>query len=384
MIVSNIELREALDLLEKKEIEYNSDLDEKTFFVNITTQKDFDKIANMHKTPLKSIKKIMDSIEKLNTIEYFNKYKEKLKDAKKSLSLIYSDIYTNNSEIEIERDIKNIIVSCITDYDLEIKNNSTSKDREKLDYSQKRQSVIDSVVNAIKLSNKNNSELEEPKIIKGTSRNTRQGFYFNKEAEYNTKSMLSSFFSHLFNMQIDSINKALEIDTYEKLVSSIRYCTSRADIKTKWEENLSKFISNSTKNKEYITDSTNSQIGNTLGEMSLSYFKYYTQSDNDWNLIVMDQPEDNISNLKISSKLIKFFNSIRDSKQLILATHNPLLVVNLDVDNVVYVKNINSNLSFESGCLEFEDDKTNILQIIADNMDGGTESIEKRLKVYGK
>lgn len=383
-IIRNIESCEASDLLEKREIEYNSDLNEKTYFINITYQKDFDKIINEHKSPLQKVGKIIDSLKKLNSIDYFNKYQNKLKDVINTLNFIYTEISSINNKIEIESALKNIILSCITDYELEIKGNSSSRDREELEYSRKRQSVIDSVVNAVRFSNIKSSEIKEPEIFEGISRNARQGFYFNKEAEYNNKSMLNSFFSHMFNRQIDSLKKAIGIDTYGKYVAAIRNCTSKADIKTKWEENLNKFLSKSIKDKEYITDGTNSQIGNTLGEMSLSFFKYYTKSCNDWNSIVMDQPEDNISNLKISSRLVKFFNSIRDSKQLVIATHNPLLVVNLDVDNVVYVKNINGNLTFESGCLEFEDNDTNILKIIADNMDGGTESIKKRLKVYGK
>jgi len=61
-----------------------------------------------------------------------------------------------------------------------------------------------------------------------------------------------------------------------------------------------------------------------------------------------------------------------------------LLVVNLDVDNVIFVKNENGILSIDGGCLEYEDENVNILEIIAQSMDGGKETIERRLKVYGK
>lgn len=59
-------------------------------------------------------------------------------------------------------------------------------------------------------------------------------------------------------------------------------------------------------------------------------------------------------------------------------------MVNLDVDNVIYIQNRDGELSIKSGYLEYEDEETNILDIIAQNMDGGMECIEKRLKVYGK
>lgn len=81
--------------------------------------------------------------------------------------------------------------------------------------------------------------------------------------------------------------------------------------------------------------------------------------------------------------LLDISTQIRDKKQIVFVTHNPLLVVNLDVDNVIFVKNINGNISINNGCLEYEDEQTDILDLIAKNMDGGKETIEKRLKVYG-
>lgn len=181
-----------------------------------------------------------------------------------------------------------------------------------------------------------------------------------------------------------SLEDVVNIDTNGKLVQAIRGCTSEADIDNKWKENFEKFLRDSVQVKDYITDDSNKRIGNTLGEMSLSYYKYFTQDVEDWNILIIDQPEDNISNNNISKYLISYFNSLRDKRQLIFVTHNPLLVVNLDVDNVIYVQNNDDNLSITSGRLEYEDENTNILEIVAKNMDGGKESIEKRLKVYGK
>lgn len=78
--------------------------------------------------------------------------------------------------------------------------------------------------------------------------------------------------------------------------------------------------------------------------------------------------------------MLDYFNSVRDKKQIIFVTHNPLLVVNLDVDNVIYVsKSRNNKLSIKSGCLESSD----IIDIVSQNLDGGKEALERRLKVYG-
>ena len=50
---------------------------------------------------------------------------------------------------------------------------------------------------------------------------------------------------------------------------------------------------------------------------------------------------------------------------------------------MIYVEKNNNKINITSGCLEFEDDNINMLELIAENMDGGKDSIEKRLKVYG-
>ena len=73
---------------------------------------------------------------------------------------------------------------------------------------------------------------------------------------------------------------------------------------------------------------------------------------------------------------------MRDDKQIILVTHSPLLVINQDVDNVIVLnedKDTNK-LKVQCGCLESE----GILDQVAEKMEGGTEAVRKRLRVYGE
>ena len=68
-----------------------------------------------------------------------------------------------------------------------------------------------------------------------------------------------------------------------------------------------------------------------------------------------------------------------------LVTHNPQFLINLDVDNVIYLyRNSSGDLDIKYGALEYEDNNTNILKIIADNIDGGIETINRRWKRYDK
>ena len=137
--------------------------------------------------------------------------------------------------------------------------------------------------------------------------------------------------------------------------------------------------------KNYIVDVSNDErtLGSTLGEQSLAYFKYITEYETDKCIFLIDQPEDHISNNNISRRLIKYLNSIRKRKQIVIVTHNPLLVVNQDVEQVIFVEKNNNKINIISGCLELENKDINMLKLIADNMDGGKTAIEKRLRVYG-
>lgn len=120
-------------------------------------------------------------------------------------------------------------------------------------------------------------------------------------------------------------------------------------------------------------------MGNTLGEKSLVYYKYLTyEENNEYNILYIDQPEDNISNIRIASDLKNYLNNLRNNKQIIFVTHNPLLVINLDVDNVIIMENKGGKIDIQSGCLEYNDN----LNRIAELLDGGKELIEKRLKLY--
>ena len=147
-----------------------------------------------------------------------------------------------------------------------------------------------------------------------------------------------------------------------------------------FDARVKKFIDDEEKcTYEVLEATSHKKMGNTLGEKSLVYYKYITYEEiDDFNILFIDQPEDNISNIRIASDLKDYLNNLRNKKQIVFVTHNPLLVINLDVDNVIIMENNGGCISIQSGCLEYE----NNLDRIANLLDGGKELIEKRLKLY--
>lgn len=131
-----------------------------------------------------------------------------------------------------------------------------------------------------------------------------------------------------------------------------------------------------------LKNSDNSDEEYSMGMNAKIYFDILYSADNK-NIYIIDQPEDDLSQKSLNESVLGDFKKIAQKKQIIMITHNPQFIVNLDVDNVIYVKKDNSKLYFYSGALEYENEEYSILKIVSENIDGGSESIEKRWKRYG-
>lgn len=61
---------------------------------------------------------------------------------------------------------------------------------------------------------------------------------------------------------------------------------------------------------------------------------YEMQQD---GIYIIDQPEDNISQNAIREYLLDRFKTMGENRQVIMVTHNPQFIVNLDVDNLIFL-----------------------------------------------
>ena len=116
------------------------------------------------------------------------------------------------------------------------------------------------------------------------------------------------------------------------------------------------------------------------------YFDLLSNDVKNTGVYIIDQPEDDVSQPSIKRKLLKDFKKISNHRQVILITHNPQFIVNLDVDNVIFIKKDEDTgkIIIENGALEYKDDNVDILKIVADNIEGGIDSLKERYKKYGK
>lgn len=380
LIISNIEFRQLMDSLNDSVLEYY-DCSVKNYFIVIEPFKKHKAQENIHESKLEAIKSIIRDIRLLKEDVYYSQYITDIDLILEKFNAIEREILKKSNAIKVDSFLRNNILSAVNSYTAEIQEQSSALERTQINNIEKRNSFIDLVVKAMIKRSISKKFPKEPAILSGQSSKELEGFSFNCEAAYNNKNVIEEFYSKMFNKGYRDKDILSTIDSFEGFKDSIRSCTDINTIKEVYERNYNSFQDAMTVCKRYIVEGTKTNLGNTLGELSLAYLKYTIINDT-CPIYLIDQPEDHISNLNISRKLITYFNSIRYKKQIIIVTHNPLLVVNQDADKVVFIAKEGDKIKVEAGSLEYESDEYNILELIAKNMDGGTDSIRKRLKVY--
>ena len=93
--------------------------------------------------------------------------------------------------------------------------------------------------------------------------------------------------------------------------------------------------------------------------------------------LIIDQPEDDLDNALIYDLIVQGIQDTKNNRQLIIATHNPNIVVNGDTELVNVLKFDNGQVQLDKqGGLE----ESNITEAICNIMEGGRQAFEKRYK----
>ena len=308
----------------------------------------------------------------------------KFEQALKSLGEVYNLVLQNYNSKEKINKAKAIVSTKLNAYSTSLNSRRTSNEKRNKDILNGYTNFKNDIVKFIKLKSESNIFPSFPSKIDGVSRKQINDYEFIKTTNYNDLDLKQDFYKACFNDKYtESVLRTIK--TRDVYVSALKGCTSLQALDKYKETKIKGFIDDYSKENTFITEvSSKSSIGNTPGEISLVYYKYLIQEkESDFCILAIDQPEDDINPKRIEEFLLKFLGSIRDKKQVLLVTHNPLLVVNLDVDNVIYLNKNNNEVSIKYGALEY-DEEDNILDLIKENLDGGYKAIEGRLKKYDR
>ena len=226
-----------------------------------------------------------------------------------------------------------------------------------------------------------------------TLKKTKTDIHTNTVYKYNFNSKLclsefdESYVKKLFK---DSFTKATTTSVFdmtkEDLTAALPYFSGSAeDALEKLKESIEKIIDDDFKNKYTITeDGTDKTQELSAGLNAKIYFDLLSYENSNNGIYLIDQPEDNISQKAIKDYLLDRFKTMGERRQVIIVTHNPQFIVNLDVDNVIYISKQNSEIKIQSGALEYKNDEYSILDIISTHIDGGLDTLRRRWKRYEK
>jgi len=134
------------------------------------------------------------------------------------------------------------------------------------------------------------------------------------------------------------------------------------------------------------------------GKRSFALLKVLIESDKSKWPIILDQPEDDLDANSISKGLSKFLKGKKKYRQIIIASHNPNLVVGADSEQIIIAnqegsdsKNRSKRFEYMSGSIEntYIDEEEScylyckgIKEHICDILEGGEESFKKRQNKY--
>lgn len=147
---------------------------------------------------------------------------------------------------------------------------------------------------------------------------------------------------------------------------------------------------------EYQGDQINDM---SPGKKSFVLLRLLVDLDNSKCPILIDQPEDDLDNRSIYNQVVKFLRRRKTERQIIIATHNPNLVLGADAEQIIVAnqdgkdtKNLSSKFEYVSGGIEHTkiEDKTvnevlykrGIQEHVCEILEGGEEAFTKRKSKY--
>ena len=141
--------------------------------------------------------------------------------------------------------------------------------------------------------------------------------------------------------------------------------------------NLKTLLTYQTPNKFTITYRGKELQHHSLGQRASALILFVlSQREND--LIIIDQPEDDLDNQTIYEDVIKLVRKMKPKVQFIFATHNPNIPVLGDADQIHACSFMDDKIAVQSAGI----DDTVQQKTIVDIMEGGREAFNRRKEIY--
>lgn len=149
------------------------------------------------------------------------------------------------------------------------------------------------------------------------------------------------------------------------------------DFKRRFIENLEDLLTFKVENKITIQYNGKSLDKHSLGQRASALILFLlAQREND--VLIVDQPEDDLDNQTIYDEVIKELKKIKGDMQFIFATHNANIPVLGDSEKVVSCSYDEKKITVHAGTIDNHETQ----RFIVDIMEGGDEAFNRRKNIY--
>ncbi|NCC85318.1 MAG: hypothetical protein EOM03_14495 [Clostridia bacterium] len=165
---------------------------------------------------------------------------------------------------------------------------------------------------------------------------------------------------------------------YKDLEAAVKEAKSKAETLRKlFIENLGDLLTFQVPNKFNIKYHGKALRAHSLGQRASAMMLFIlSQKEND--LLLIDQPEDDLDNQTIYEEVVKLLKELKPKQQFIFATHNANFPVLGDAEVVMSCEAGEDDMSVETASIDAKDCQQKIVRI----MEGGPEAFERRKKIY--
>lgn len=260
------------------------------------------------------------------------------------------------------------------------------------DYSATLDDVSGKIANAVLLAAKRcNRKLEYAVPVDIRVPNPMGKFIFVSELTSGSTdiSYCNEVFGEVFNkpklsLLLNGIQSETELTTEEIAAAVTGEKPSMATCYDQIRNKLHAVVDRVTERRKITNKSIGIDAEPSPGLYGTLYFDLLAEEDTKSGVYIIDQPEDQISQVAIKEHVLGAFKRMSANRQILMITDNPLFVVNLDVDNVIVLaRGQDGEIDVKSGALEYECDDYKVLDLVAKTVEGGAEVVRKRLKRYG-
>lgn len=346
---------------------------------------------------IKKIGKIVEYFESINSLlgkiqenDFFDKEDEKYINDSISSNIILISKYKNKIKQNLFEISKiNIINDEFTSKDKELKKTKTDETEKIANYESNKDSFSENIVNYY-YKNKNKVKYEpnikEEKVPTTSNKVGKYRFVAKTKIKEISNTNLLTLINNVLGKSVKDINLIDSItipDRFSNRNKDISYNDKLINLKNELDKEIDNYFSID----KAINDASDKDVTKELssGFNSKIYFDLISNQTDDNRIYIIDQPEDDVSQPSIKKNILGDFYDMSKNRQVIIITHNPQFIVNLDVDNVIFIgKDENDKIYIQNGALEYCDKDYDILKIVADNIEGGIDSINERWKRYDK